>query len=227
MPVTRELDVRTLPPFRRHPEIFALFDALKADEVFVLANDHSPKPLLYQFQAERPGRFDWSVLEAGPVRCRVEIRRRSSEGTRRATEYLGGDHRRLDAIVPEVRRLVSESFFPEASDRFAEFSCGLSRHIDAEEQALFPTFERATGMTAGGPTFVMRDEHVEIRRLMDQTQGALAAADATRAQAALNGLSATLATHNAKEEQILYPMTDQALGSDRACDDLVKRMQAI
>lgn len=158
------------------------------------------------------------------MRFRIEIRRRAAEGARSVTEYLEGDHKRLDAIVQEVQRLLSARSFPEASDRFAEFTCGLGRHIDVEEQVLFPTFE--TGMAEGGPTFVMRGEHVEIRHLMSEMTNALAAADATKADESLRGLTETLATHNMKEEWMLYPMTDQAAGNDRARDDLVKRLQA-
>lgn len=226
MTVTCELDVRTLPPPRRHPEIFGVFDALKPDEAFVLVNDHDPKPLLYQLQAQRPGRFEWSVLEAGPKRFRIEIRRRADEGARSVTEYLEADHRRLDAIVPEVLRLLSTRSFSEASERFAEFTCGLGRHIEVEEQLLFPAFEQMTGMTDGGPTAVMRGEHVEIRRLMSEAAGGLQAEDAAKAEAALHDLTRILVGHNTKEERRLYPMIDEATGNDHARDDLVKRLQA-
>lgn len=70
-----ELDVRTIPPRERHPRIFALFDGLKPGEAFVLVNDHDPKPLFYQFQAERPGAFTWEYLEEGPEVWRVRIGR--------------------------------------------------------------------------------------------------------------------------------------------------------
>lgn len=224
--VTPELDVRSLPPPKRHPEIFGAFDGLKPGAGFVLVNDHDPKPLLYQFQTERPGQFEWSALEAGPTRFRIEIRRRATDGARSVTEYLQGDHRRLDAIVPEVRRLTTAGSFAEAIERFAELTCGLDRHIDLEEQILFPTFEQMTGMTSGGPTSVMRGEHVEIRRLMNEVVEALKAADAAKVEESLRGFTETLSIHNMKEERILYPMTDQAAGSDRARDDLVKRLQA-
>lgn len=225
MPVTRELDVRTLPPPKRHSEIFALFDALQADDAFVLVNDHDPKPLLYRFQAEREGQFEWSVLEAGPTRFRIEIRRRVSDDPRNVTEYLEGDHRRLDAIVPEVRRLVAAGSFSEAGERFAEFTCGLSRHIDVEEQILFPAFEEKTGIT-GGPTYVMRGEHVEIRRLMNEVAAALEAGDGAGVERSIRGLTEVLSAHNMKEEHVLYPMIDRTAGGERACDDLVKRLQA-
>jgi uncharacterized protein (DUF2249 family) len=38
-----------------------------------LINDHDPKPLYYQFQAEMPERFTWTYLEQGPATWRVEI----------------------------------------------------------------------------------------------------------------------------------------------------------
>ncbi len=67
------LDVRNLIPRERHPLIFRTFDALAVGEAFVLVNDHDPKPLYYQFQAESTGQFSWKYLEQGPDVWRVEI----------------------------------------------------------------------------------------------------------------------------------------------------------
>jgi len=47
-----ELDVRDLDPADRHPTIHAAFDDLEGGEVLTLVNDHDPKPLFYEFQAE-------------------------------------------------------------------------------------------------------------------------------------------------------------------------------
>lgn len=143
---------------------------------------------------------------------------------RTVTDYLQGDHRRLDAIVPEVQKWVAEGNFQEAGERFAEFERGLSRHIDIEEKILFPFFEHATGMT-GGPTLVMRVEHIDIRRRMAELIAALKAADAALVEASIRGLTEALSAHNLKEERILYPMTDRAAGSDQERDDLVKRLE--
>jgi uncharacterized protein (DUF2249 family) len=69
------LDIRQIAPVRRHPMIFDQFDALGAGESFVLVNDHDPKPLYYQFQAELTGQFTWDYLEQGPEAWRVRIGR--------------------------------------------------------------------------------------------------------------------------------------------------------
>ncbi|KWW98227.1 hemerythrin [Carbonactinospora thermoautotrophica] len=68
-----ELDVRPLAPALRRQKIFAMFHVLSAGEAFVLVNDHDPKPLYYQFQAEHPDEFAWDYLESGPEVWRVRI----------------------------------------------------------------------------------------------------------------------------------------------------------
>ena len=71
----QQIDVRTIPPRERHPQIFDLFDGLDQGDAFELVNDHDPKPLFYQFQAERPGQVEWEYLEEGPEVWRVRIGR--------------------------------------------------------------------------------------------------------------------------------------------------------
>ncbi|MCZ7589913.1 MAG: DUF2249 domain-containing protein [Gaiella sp.] len=69
------LDVRSEPPARRHELIFDTYDALAPGGGFVLVNDHDPKPLRYQFEAEHAGAFSWDYLEEGPEVWRVRIGR--------------------------------------------------------------------------------------------------------------------------------------------------------
>lgn len=67
------LDVRELAPGLRHELIFESFGALGVGGAFILVNDHDPKPLYYQLEAEHSGAFSWEVLEAGPTTWRVRI----------------------------------------------------------------------------------------------------------------------------------------------------------
>ena len=67
------VDVRTIVPRERHPLIFNTFDALQPGEAFLLINDHDPKPLYYQFSAERQGQFSWEYLERGPETWQVRV----------------------------------------------------------------------------------------------------------------------------------------------------------
>ncbi|MFP4623312.1 MAG: DUF2249 domain-containing protein [Gemmatimonadota bacterium] len=71
----RVLDVRVIPPREKHPAIFETFRTLAEGESFVLVNDHDPKPLRYQFEAEHRGEYGWEYVEQGPTVWRVEISR--------------------------------------------------------------------------------------------------------------------------------------------------------
>ena len=75
---TNTVDVRNIAPRERHALIFSTFRALAAGEAMQLVNDHDPKPLYYQFQAETPGKFSWDYLEAGPDTWRVSITKLAS-----------------------------------------------------------------------------------------------------------------------------------------------------
>lgn len=67
------VDVRSLVPAQRHARIFELVDALKPGASFILVNDHDPKPLYYQLEAEYPKQFSWEYRERGPEVWQVEI----------------------------------------------------------------------------------------------------------------------------------------------------------
>ena len=71
----RQLDVRNEVPKRRHELIFETYFALQPGEAFELVNDHDPKPLYYQFDAEHHGEFSWEPVESGPDTWRVLIGR--------------------------------------------------------------------------------------------------------------------------------------------------------
>lgn len=62
------LDLREIPPPQRHPLIHDAFENLESGEVLEIVNDHEPKPLFYEFQAEVED-FDadaYSVAEPEP-----------------------------------------------------------------------------------------------------------------------------------------------------------------
>ena len=69
------LDVRTLIPMERHRLIFETYANLKTGDSFLLVNDHDPKPLYYQFEAEHNGEFSWKYVQQGPTTWQVEIGR--------------------------------------------------------------------------------------------------------------------------------------------------------
>ena len=93
-----DLDVRDLAPARRHETIFSAYQDLAPGAGFVLVNDHDPKPLRYQFEAEHAGQFTWDDLEAGPEVWRVRIGRPAAMARGGAGTGTSGD----DAAEPDL-----------------------------------------------------------------------------------------------------------------------------
>ncbi|ADQ69016.1 DUF2249 domain-containing protein [Halogeometricum borinquense] len=63
------LDLRDVPPPERHPKIHDAFESLESGEALELVNDHDPKPLFYEMQAEVDS-FDaegYEVEQRGPT----------------------------------------------------------------------------------------------------------------------------------------------------------------
>lgn len=84
------VDARVLPIPQKHPTIFRTFEGLAVGDAMLLVNDHDPKPLYYQFAAERTGQFEWRYLENGPEVWKVEIRRVAAAAASQApAEALG------------------------------------------------------------------------------------------------------------------------------------------
>jgi uncharacterized protein (DUF2249 family) len=71
--VTEELDVRDRPPAERHELIFERYDELDSGEAFVLVNDHDPKPLYHQFDAEAGDDFRWEYQQKEPGEFEVLV----------------------------------------------------------------------------------------------------------------------------------------------------------
>ena len=127
------------------------------------------------------------------------------------SSHYGHDHDRLDRLFSQYRSLKGTDP-ARARACFTDFRQGLERHIGWEEDLLFPLFEAKTGLREG-PTAVMRHEHRQIKRHLEAIDAALQASrmgDDSEDDALLE----ILATHNWKEEQILYPAIDRAVTED-------------
>ena len=133
-------------------------------------------------------------------------------------------HKRCDTLFAEAEAAVSKSQWNDFGDKFAAFSQALTHHLKIEEEILFPAFAEATGATTG-PVQVMLMEHDQMRTLLSEMTDGFDDRD----QASVLGVAETMLMmmqqHNVKEEQILYPMLDQALAASR--DTLLKHIDSL
>jgi len=69
------LDLRPMPAFERHEKSFQIWETLKTGEILRIINDHNPKPLYYQFEAEYKGKYEWEDEQEDPKDWIVKIKR--------------------------------------------------------------------------------------------------------------------------------------------------------
>lgn len=131
------------------------------------------------------------------------------------SETFTRHHKLCDDSWAEAEEAASQGRWPEATAALGRFLAAMRAHLGIEEEALFPAFEQATGMV-GGPTAVMRMEHQQMRALVAEARGALGAGSLEQFLGATETLMILVQQHNMKEEQMLYPMCDRALGEGAA-----------
>lgn len=71
--VVNEFDLRPFPPAQRHEMFYKAFADIKPGEAFEFINDHDPRPLYYQMEAESKDPFKWEYLEEGPEEWKVRV----------------------------------------------------------------------------------------------------------------------------------------------------------
>lgn len=71
--IVSTVDVREVQHAQRHPLIFKTFDGLQPGQAFVLVVDHDPKPVIFELDFVRKGKFAYCYLEQGPSVWRVQM----------------------------------------------------------------------------------------------------------------------------------------------------------
>lgn len=136
--------------------------------------------------------------------------------------FFSSDHRACDRAWGEIER---EGGGAGTAALLVLYDEALRRHFAMEEDVMFPAFEQASGMSQGGPTFVMRAEHEQMRGVLDQMARAVAAGSAPKVLDLGDTLLMLVQQHNAKEEGILYPMAEQVLHGEWA--EMERRLRAM
>lgn len=139
-------------------------------------------------------------------------------------DFLGSEHRTCDDLFEQAEASVAQKDWDSARSLFGRFQAAMLRHLLMEEDVLFPAFEACT-FNSMGPTHVMRMEHAQMRRLMQDMACTVADSDHGRYLGLSDALYLMMHQHNKKEEVMLFPMLDRMLGSERA--DLIHSMKAI
>jgi iron-sulfur cluster repair protein YtfE (RIC family) len=143
------------------------------------------------------------------------------------TQALPDHHKNCDRLFALAEELAMAARWPECEEAWRHFCAEIGAHFETEEQVLFPAFEAVSGSRLG-PTQMMRLEHAQMNTLLGHIGQAVAARDADGFSGAAETLLILMQQHNMKEENILYPMCDQALAGQSLAigEEIAKRAAA-
>ena len=130
--------------------------------------------------------------------------------------FFTQDHSDCDSRWADVEELLDAVDIEAARPAWQKFNASTRRHLEMEEEVLFPAFDARSGMGGSGPTAVMRMEHQQMRGLLDQIGEAMDANDAQQALDIGDTLLMLIQQHNVKEENMLYPMAQNMLAGEWA-----------
>jgi len=140
------------------------------------------------------------------------------------SQYLSADHDHCDNLFIETGNAVAKAQWDHAERLFYSFRSGTELHFSREETVLFPAFEQATSLSTG-PTEVMRSEHRQMRRILQELEEALKNRDIDQFLGEAETLLPLMQQHNLKEESMLYRIASQVLANHT--DVLIEKMQAL
>lgn len=130
-------------------------------------------------------------------------------------EVLSEQHRACDQLFAGIEQHAYKGDWTAAASAAQAFVNDTEVHFAYEEGVLFPALEAASP-NATGPTSVMRSEHAQMRELFAALLAATAEHDTEALADAVETLLFVMQQHNAKEENVLYPIADRLLPADGA-----------
>ncbi len=137
-------------------------------------------------------------------------------------DFMTQNHRDCDQLEALAEEAMDSKDFDSAQKKYEDFKEETLKHFLMEEEYLFVLFEEKSGMTQG-PTQIMRMEHAQARMLFLKLDEAMGQKESDRFFSLSESMMLLLQQHNAKEEQMLYPMIQAHLNDDN--DTIVERLR--
>ncbi|MEY2340518.1 hemerythrin domain-containing protein [Acidithiobacillus sp. IBUN Pt1247-S3] len=208
---TLSLDLRGVPDAKAGPLLFTAAQRLGLGQKITLQIDRDPHTLLRATAFQLRDAISWTVNGAGHD-WQAEVLPRKEAEAKDVVDLLTWDHYRLDRQFADVLAAANGNRIQEAESIFQDYWIGLRRHVHMENYILGPVLG---GGEKKGPLADMLFEHDSIihqSRLVDET---FQEQDYGMLPAICAMLSGSLAKHENREENTLFPIWQAANNQDK------------
>ena len=134
------------------------------------------------------------------------------------TGFMNAEHDRLHDLWEQTTAALKAEEFERLHGVARDLVTAVERHINVEEQILFPAIESKS--KSNEPTNAMRLEHRQLEHMLERLKPLLTVAELWTGIGAVEGQEiepgALLRSHENKEHDVLYPLADQLLGVEEA-----------
>jgi iron-sulfur cluster repair protein YtfE (RIC family) len=121
-------------------------------------------------------------------------------------QQLTRDHHRTLALIAAAQRELS---LPGSPRSLTELGRRLRAHLRLEEELIFGAVEALVGDPGFHVTATLRREHQALRALFADVEAELARDNRAGAWGNLRELATSLAVHERKEHDVLFPMAER------------------
>lgn len=225
---TTTLDLREERSSRVQGAAFYALRSLARGSTVILLTAEEPSLMMRSLDLQLRNNLAWHI-SATAQGWRIEVRHRGDAAVVDVLDLLSRDHKRLDALLAQGMRLVDQADAAAAAPLLREFAGALARHVGAEDEVLMPLF----GMPAAedAPAAIMRREHDEILAQLAAIADCLAAdaPEAGELSAYCAILSGTLAKHEYREENNLFPQWQVTLARKTTAEqkEIMSRVETL
>lgn len=218
------VDLRDEAPARVGGAAFAQARQLRRGDTLRLLVSQEPSLMMQSLNLQLRGNLAWTIAVA-ECGWQVKVQHRAETPAQDLLDLLAREHKRLDQLMARLLQRVNGPDRVELAPVYTEFAALLRRHISFENKELAPLCAAGEPRTPDAPTAIMLREHEEILRQLSVIEESIAADDRGEVSAFVAILSGTLAKHEHREENGLFPRWRQALSvlSPQARADLLVR----
>lgn len=209
----RVLDLRSCAASHRRGAALAAALALAPGETLQLVSDESPELLLHSLNIHLRDGLRWRIAAAGDDGFRALVTLAGDSEPLDVIDLLTRHHKTLDLLLAQALHLVNAGDAAGAAPLVHDFCLALRRHFAVENELLAPAISAPIAAFGDDPTSTMLREHDELEKLVGLIEfyfedGVPDPAEVAPYFAILSG---TLAKHEYREENNLFPAWQVAL----------------